>query len=256
MIQAILLLLAQAQTPASATANPASGGAALISKMFALYANAKSMTGKIQMVQQAQNQTVELDTDIAYESPSKLYLKQALNTSGGRQWLVTSDGTDFTYDFPNDARTAANGEEPHRWLEHVNPGGGVQPFDYRGIFRVALRSLGDISIPELLAIGGTAELTTIKNQIVSISIAGTDTVNGQQVHVLIGEWRLDQTSPATGSYKLFITDDGQLKRFVEREIVAVNLPNVQAKPQEVVTTWNVDLKPNGKPDEALLKVVR
>ncbi len=229
-------------------------GAELISKMFAYYAKATSLSGTITMTQKAQSISVTLNTTIAYETPSKLYVKQVLSGSQPRTWMVTSDGTDFTYDYPNDRRFAGSKTEPGRLEEPVNFMGN--PLGYQDIFRAALRSLGDLNIPELLAIGGRANFSVIKGQIATIEYGGTSKIGDATVIVLKGNWRSVPQAQPTAKYELDITPDGQLKRYTQDEIFSMKTKDGTIPPQEILTIWDVDLKVDAKPDEALFKVIK
>lgn len=235
-------------------------GAALVSKMFAFYSKASSMTGTIRMTQTADGQSITLDTDIAYESPSKLYIKQVLHepvapSEGFRPttWLVTSDGNKFSYDYINDVRMHADKPEPSRLWEPVNGVRGVQT--YQDIFLDSIHSLGDVSIPEILAIGGTTGFKTIKDEIATVEVVGPSTVNSTPVTVLKGLWGTSSKLQPTASYEMDITSTGELLRYMQDETVSVQLPGQKMKPQRVITTWDLDLHPDAKPDESLFTVV-
>jgi hypothetical protein len=222
--------------------------------MFAYYASATTMTGAIHMTQQAASSTVTLDTSLAYEGPSKIYLRQALGGANPMVWLVTSDGKSFTYDFPNTTRTAANRAEPGRLLEAVSPTQSIH-LTYRQIFHASVQSLGDVSLPVLLSVAGRDELQAVKDMIGSIQYMGTTKIGTDSVNVIGGGWKAGPRAPVSAQYKLFITDDGQLKRYVETNIVSLKLPTGQMQPQQVLTTWDVDLHVNAQPDETLFKVI-
>lgn len=248
LVAAIAIAL-QGQAP-----NPPSG-AQIVSNMFKHYAGAKSLVGRIHLTQTAQGKSVTLDTEIAYEVPSKLYLSQVLHSSEPRSWLVTSDGVSFTYDYPNDKRFQTSRPEPGRLEEAVTPPGG-QRQNYQQIFRASTFSLGELQIPEFLAIGGTDCLQAIKDQLATIAFSGTTKMDNKEVSILSGDWRYDTKHRASGKYQMFVTADGDLKRFTEQEMVALTQPGQQAAPVTVSSVWDVDLQVNAKPDESVFKVVK
>jgi len=248
------LLASVALSMQTQTQQPPSG-AALISGMFKHYAGAGSLVGKIHMIQTAQNVSVTLDTIIAYEAPSKLYLKQTQNSSEPRTWLITSDGTSFTYDYPNNRRFATSRPEPSRLEEAVTPVGGAKQ-NYQQIFRASTFSLGELAVPEFLAIGGTDCLQAIKDQIVTIQVMGTAKIGDQNVTIIGGDWRFDAHHRVSAKYQMFISDSGELKRYSQQETVAVKFAEQNMQPQQVLTTWDVDLQVNAKPDESLFNVVK
>jgi len=233
--------------------------AALVGKMFSYYANATSMTGKIRMTQQAQNITDTIVTDLAFEAPSKIFVRQVLSSPStsdhsyrANVWMVTSDGKDFTYDFPNEQRLNSNKPEPSRMHEFVNGVNG--PLGFRDIFRAAYRSLGDLSIPELVAIGGTRNFRAVRDEIATIDYVGSANVAGTPVMEVRGMWRPAAESVPTAVYEIYISADGQLKRYRQDEKVSVKMPDAKMGTEDIVTTWDVDLNVNAKPDESLFSV--
>jgi hypothetical protein len=249
-----LILCTLAMTQAQTAPQQGPSGAALISKMFAYYASATTMTGAIHLTQQAQSISVTLDTSLAYKAPSKLYVRQSLGGSDPRVWLITSDGKSFTYDYPNNVRFGSDKREPGRLLEAVSPSSSIHQ-TYEQIFHASVFSLGDVAIPELLSIAGKDELQAIKDMIGTISYMGKDKVADQTVNVVGGAWKAGPRAPVGGQYKMFITEDGQLKRYVQTEIVSLKMSAAQMQPQQVISTWDVDLHVNATPDESLFKVV-
>lgn len=245
------------QAPAQQSGQSSPDGAQLISTMFKHYASASSLTGTIRMTQTLGSHSITLDTEIAYEAPSKYYLKQQLNSATEpKSWLVTSDGTTFSYNYPNTRRWVQGGPSG-RLMEAVQPISGGPAMTYRDIYRATSLSIGDQSVPEDLAIAGQIELQAIKDQIAGITVAGTRKIGEDSVTVLTGNWREYARAPASATYAMYITEAGDLKRYERHETVAVNLPNGQSlSPQQVTTVWDVDLKVNGKPDEAVFQVVK
>jgi hypothetical protein len=264
LILANIVLGQQQPVQAPATAAPKStqqdqgpptSGAALISRMFAYYSSTSTLTGSIKMVQKAQDRQVTLDTDMAYEGPSKLYVKQVLHADkDSRTWMVTSDGKEFTYDYPNEVRLHSSKPEPGRLEEPVLAYGETQTFQQ--IFRAAMRSLGDVSLPELVAIGGKINFDAVKQMIATIEMGGTASVGGETVYIVKGMWRTTDKGQPQAKYEMDITAEGKLKRYVQDEIISIaEKGQPKMTPQEVLTTWDLDLHVNAKPDEALFKIV-
>lgn len=230
-------------------------GAALISNVFKTYSSAKSLYGTIHMTQSMGNVSLTIETALAYEAPSKLYLKQEMHSQHPENWLVTSDGTVFTYDQPNQRR-GEDGRPLPRLMEAVSPSQGVTQ-DFRAIFRAAKLSLGDVDDPIMIAIGGGPELQEVKGELATVSYQGRAKLGDSDVNLITGDWRRDARFPASAKYEMYVTDDGQLKRFVRHQVVSVNLGQGEnVPPSEVVTTWDLDLHVNTTPDEALFTVVK
>jgi outer membrane lipoprotein-sorting protein len=250
----VLLAQGTQQAPATPAAPPPPSGAALVSKMFQLYAGAKSVEGKIRMTQKMSGHEVTVDTDLALEFPSKIYLRQLLNAGQARDWLVTSDGTTFTYNVPNAKRWS--GGLTNRLWENVKVGNIDQT--YRDIYQASSLSLGDKGIPEDIAIAGRPQLENVRYQLATIVYKGKTKLGDVSVNVIAGDWRAYGKAPVSAKYEMYITDDGQLKRYTQDETISVgpsNLPQ-SLPPQEVLTVWDVDLKVGVAPSEDTFKVVR
>jgi hypothetical protein len=246
----------QSWSPSASAQAAAPSASALVSKMFALYAGAHSLQGTIRMTQSVPGTTVTLDTTLAFEAPSKLFIRQMLNSSSNpRQWLVTSDGQLFTYDYPDKERFAAVAPRG-RLLEAVVPSRG-HVLDYREIYRAAALSLGDRSVPLDLAIAGSDELQAIRDQIATVQVTGKQKLGDENLNVVAGDWREYGNAPASGTFQMLITDDGQLRRYSRKEMLAMNLPNgLNVEPKPVTTVWDVRLELNPKIDPVTFSVVK
>lgn len=238
---------------------PQGDAAALVGKMLARYDGAKTLTGTIRFTQTANNVSIVIDTAIQYEKPSKLFIRQERRSSEPRIFLVTSDGQHFSYDLPED-RVAAQGE---RLIEPVKQLG--RDLDIRQIYAAASRSLGDRSAPLDIAIARTEDLRFIRNQWATVDFAPSQPDTG--LRVVTGNWRLNATAPASGQYEMWITEEGELKRYQQSEIIQPETTvldekfrprplGLNAGPIQIVSIWDVNLQVDGKPDNALFKVVR
>jgi hypothetical protein len=239
----LLLSAPQGQQPSAAE---------LVGKTFAHYNSAQSATGKIRMTQTMMNHSVVIDTELQFERPSKLYIKQVQSSkAGSKTWLVTSDGKNFSYDPPAVVITRTT----TRLMEAIEQNG--RTLDYRDVYRAAVDSLGDRSAPLDVVIGRREDLDFFRNQLATVKYAGKERVGDTDVHVVTGDWREYGRAPVSGTYQMLITDAGELKRYARKETLAVNVGGGQSlPPQDVLTIWDVDVKVNGKPDAALFKVIR
>jgi hypothetical protein len=223
-------------------------GGAIVSKMLARYDAAQSLTGSIRLTQGAGKEAGTLDTFIQYEKPSKLYIKQVLNSSG-RTWLITSDGVNFSYNRPENLPTGKTQIE--RLREPVQPRGS-EPLDLKSIYAVAGQCLPDRSAPLDIAIGWKDYLRLFVGQLATAEYAGRTKIGDTEVQVVRGGWREDSTRPVMGRYEIYITDEGDLKRYVVAMPMKLD-PRTDAI--EVVSHWEVKLSVNGKPEAALFKVI-
>lgn len=220
----------------------------LISKMLAKYHEATTITGKIVFTQSAGGKTVRGDTVLQISRPDKLYISQSLPSPQPMRSLVVSDGKRFAYDLP---RQLLRKEDNERLVEPASQNGKV--FDVGKVYAAASQSLLDRSTPLDVAVSRVEDLTYLRNQWATVEPQGTEQIGGKTAHLVGGEWREYGAAPASGKYQMAISADGDLLRFTKKEIVAIpELPNIP--PQEITSTWGVQLQVNGKLDPALFVV--
>lgn len=260
---ALLALVAQDQKPPPRASE-------IVSKMLSHYSGAQSITGTIKLRQGANGQMARgsMDTEIQFERPSKLYIKQVQNTADwgtitvldprGRPreaprtspptWLVTSDGVLFSYDTADDSPG-----NRQRLLEKVMPRPS-EVLDVRGIYTAVARSLGDRSVPLEIAIGRTDDLRHFTRQLVTLEYAGRTKLGEEDVNVVRGQWRdVDMSERVAGKYEIFVTDQGDFRKYAIYQTVQ---PSKGSQPIDVVSVWDIALTVNGKPDPDLFRVVK
>lgn len=248
------------------TDNPAQ----VISKMFAYYYGASSMSGKIKMTQSILNRVAVIDTTFQFEAPAKIYISQIMTAPfGSEKWLVTGDGVGFSYTpprFASDTRAQNRLYEPVQYVpapprnKNEAPQPTPPPLDFRQIYGIVGKSIGDRTLPLDVAFGKNEDLAFLKKQIVTMNHGNPDTAGGVQCSVVTGKWRDIQMVDAAGNivqndngtYTLWITGDGQLKKFQRREMIDIRDQNVRG---EVVSTWEVDIKKGAIIDPKLFTVV-
>jgi hypothetical protein len=235
---------------------------ALIGKMLQYYADAQTLTGSITLTASDGKGQAQLLTQIQFEKPSKLYIRQAKGGTKPAVWLVTSDAKNFSYDYPD----FLPGTQTTRLLESIRqvvpnqfvkgPDGKDQPkyanYDVRQIYATAAASIGDRSVPLDIAIGRSEDLRHDVLTWMTVHANGKVSVNGVEGNSITGKWReygdQDQTR---GEYELVITDDAKLLRYT----IVQNMGTGPTSYVQLRQTWDVDLTVNGKPDPSLFKVV-
>jgi hypothetical protein len=251
-------LILAAALPQGASAGP------LISKMFAYYNDATSMSGKIRFTQAFQNRQSVIDTVFQFENPAKIYINQVLQAPyGSRRWLVTGDGVGFSYDPPavvGDGRAGNRLYEPVQYIpppprKKTDPVIQAPPaMTVRTIYAAVSKSVGDRNLPLDVAFGRKEDLQFIKGQIVGATLGDDQEVSGVKCHFISGSWRDYDGASVNGSFQLWIADDGQLKRFARQENVAFD-NNGQQVSGTVQSLWEVNITKNGGVDPQLFKVV-
>ena len=220
----------------------------LVQKMIEYYNDAATMTGTIVMTTKVGDESLSITTNLQFEKPSRIYVRQQKSLGDKRVWLIVSDGKLFAYDAPG----LAAWEDPKKRLAEPVTYLGVKK-TFRDIYAVGATGLGDRSTPLDIAIGRTEDLKYVRDQWRSVNYRGKSTHLGQEVNVVMGEWRPYGNAEVQGQYRMLITPGGELKEFARSEMV-----KPQGAPQafNVVTTWAVNLKKDDRPDPNLWATVR
>lgn len=217
--------------------------AAVVSKMLATYANAKSLSGTIKFTQSLGNVSVSIETYMQYERPGKLYIRQDRKSiSDPRTWIVSADGKYFSYDSPDEIADTRS-----RLIEAYGEGQ-----DIRDVYNAASRSMGDRDAPIVIAISRQKDLEFLRNQWVSVEMLDPKPVGSEAFTVVAGKWRENGRMPASGLFEMWITPDGELKKYLRRETIAAE----GMAPQVVTSTWDVNLALNGKIDPNLFQLIK
>lgn len=232
----MMLLTPQAEAPS-----------ALVSRMIAYYYDARTVAGSIVLTQRTDKNQIQIVTKLQFEKPNNFYLHQRLNAAyGQRDWLVTSDGNSFTYDPPR-------GVEGTRLMESCWQNGVM--FTHRNIYQAVVDSIGDRSCPLDLIIGRKEDLEFRRLQWATLDRLGETKIGDLDVTVIGGKYRDYGRAPVSGTYEMHIDASGQLRRYVERETVAVKV-NRQDVIQQVESVWDVSIVKDGPVDQSLFKVVK
>ncbi len=218
---------------APAPNDPAASAKALVSRMFARYYAATSARGSFVLTQVATGEsgsaTVTIATEFALEKPARLFVAQTDSRRAGRRYVVTSDGTTFTYDAPG-----LETPPGHRRAEVVGrPEGALEVPD---LYAAARQSLPDVFSPFLgLAVSMRSGRTNsqgrpvAKNwgmagfnaQLATLREVEPATVAGKTCRVVAGDWRAGEGEAVSGRYRLFVTPEGDLVRFRTEQRLAV-----------------------------------
>lgn len=214
----------------------------LVSKMLKLYSDAKTVTGTIVYTARVNSESVQLETVLQLKRPDKLYISQKHKA---KTYLVVADGTNFSYDPPLELPSRPG----DRLTESMTQ--GAAKIDLRAVYAAASHSIVDRNIPLDIAISRLEDLKYMKNQWATLDFAPQQPSGTVKRYVITGNWRAYGDAPISGTYEFWIDESGELKRYVQTEIVQ---PEKSVKPLQVVSTWDVSLTIDGKVDEALFKL--
>lgn len=245
VVAASLLLTGQVQGgQGGGQAQPQVSPRELLSRMFARYAGAKSLVGHITLTASAMNQSGTLSTELQYEYPNKIYIRQKKNVGNGRGWLLVSDGKYFTYDAPS----LPGVDEQKRLLEKTQF--LDKKLGVKEIYATGAANLGDRSTALDILIARNEDLRFITSQWATMQYSGTKDYDGVKVHVIIGSWRQNEVSPANGQFRIYVTDEGDLRQFAKSEKVGLDV----GQTTDVLFVWDVKAEVNGKVDPSLFSV--
>lgn len=222
---------------------------ALVSQVLAYYSGAQSLVGTIRFTQTAQSKAVVIDTHLQFERPSKLYIRQELTAEEKMVWLVVSDGSNFSYNTPDNLPGATN---LPRLVEQVSQNG--QSLDVPKIYKASASSIGDRSAALDIAIGHPEDLKSLTYQWATLESKGRVRLGSEELELVAGRWRPYGTAPASGLFEMYITPAGELRRYVVVENVSPEGANGAVF--EIRSVWDVHIKIGAKPDSALFKVIR
>ncbi len=252
----ITALLAASILPAQVDAG------AILSKMFAYNYDATSLAGTISMSQTIGQKKATITTRVQYELPAKIYIRQDLQASyGNKTWLVTGDGEGFTYDPPTTGLESNSKNRLYEPVQYIPKPSGNKlekpptpppPLDCKGIYSVVVRSIGDRTLPLDIAFARAEDLKFIKNQLATYKYERDELVAGVNCHLISGDWRDYGLAPVSGKFNIWISEDGQLKRFARKEHVSLDQQHVEG---DVITVWEVNLTRNSGVDQSLFKIV-
>lgn len=215
----------------------------VVSKMLAKYSDAKTLVGRIQFVQSADNVGVTTDTVLQFEKPAKLYIFQARRSSQPAQALVTSDGKRISYNAPNELA----GGEGVRLIESLSVAG--RTLDIKTQYAISSRSLLDRSAMLDIVISRTEDLQFVRGQWATLEYGKM--AEGAKGYLIQGDWREYPNAQVSGKFRMLIGEDHELKQYAVYE--TVSLPN-NLGTKQVTSLWTSDIQINGKVDPNLFKV--
>ena len=244
-IGVIVTGLLLAQQPQSA--------ASLISMMFKHYSDAQSMAGTIRLVQSSMGKSLEIDTKMAFQKPSLMYLFQSQADGRREPSSLVSDGIHFAYTAPSNLD-----KRPPKLIESIHQ----RHYDITvpELYVVARLSLIERSLPLDVAIGRPTDLKAISEQLATFGLTGRATINGHEANVIKGELRDNRNGVGNGHFEMDITNDGDLVHFWKSESFQISPSYIEkqhlpmsdfAGGVRVEWSYDVDLAVNTVPDQSL-----
>jgi len=246
MITTAIALLLSLHVPQQDASEPTKLSASqIMSRVFSRYAAAQSAVGSIKMTQSAQNVSINIETELQFDRPSKLYLHQSRNGSRPGQWLVCSDGKEFSYDRPE------GGFGKPRYVELVTQGGVEQKIG--DFYMAAEKSLGEMNAMLDIAISQPSRLRRLMAQWATLTYQGKVALNGVDVQKITGEYRDDPKLAPSGKFEIYVNDAGDFVRYVVNE--RFMFPSRSKEPIDITTVWDSNIKLGAKTEPALYRVI-
>lgn len=228
MIIASLLLLAHQDSLPSASD--------VVSKMISRYHDAQTLKGTTKTTIELGNEKLVVNSVIQIQRPGKMYLRQDV-PSQNASFVVTSDGKEFSYQKPID--TASTDRNPKsRLVEDFMPKMGLGD-----IYRAAAQSLAERSAVLDLLISDIRDLRALRDQWATIELTGKVDLKGTEVYRIVGKWRLNKQSEVSANFGLFVTPEGDLKKYVIDQFPTADVDGTVTRSFEVDIQLGADLDP-------------
>lgn len=240
---AMLAMQQDGQAAAPATAVRPDTAGKLMSLVFDHYARATSLSGHIHLTQAAKGVTLPIDTDIAFDMPSMLLVRQSKGGQNPRRTTILSDGKKFYYDRPE----GIYGRD--RFEENVLQRAGQQ--DVRSMYGTAAQTLVDRSEVIDIAFGRNVDLNEVRAHWLTVKFGAKATVRGIEGNTIEGDYTDEPGQSATGTYSMVVTDAGDILRYTTK--CRYSLPTTPPESVEVTSVWDVDLKVNAKNDPKIYR---
>jgi hypothetical protein len=242
VIAAIIAVLIAGNTAAEPQ-QPSAGK--LVSSMLARYAKAQTLVGTITLTQTIAGSSGQIVTEVQYERPTKLFIRQTKKSGEVQQWIVSSTGKIISYNEPSDLSMKPG----VRLAENQLIEG--KPMPVQDVYMVASLSLGDRSVPLDAAISARARLEAIRGQWASMALQGRKKIGEVEANKIVGKWREGQFAAVSGIYEMYITDEGDLLRYVTIQNLVLE---ANTEPKRLESVWDCSLKVDAKPDQKLFVV--
>ncbi len=227
--------------------------------MFAHYSELQTATGTIKLIVEAKAPTGSasqtINTEIQYERPSKFFLRQIQSGKEQNPWVVSSDGSLFSYPMPSQIIY----NKSKRLVENV----GVNTI--AEIYGASVTSIGDRSAPLGIIVSWNKELRRIVSEWPVYELAGEQEWKGAKVWKIVGKYRQDPLGPVIGDFVLVVDKSGNMLEYKTTQAFATPTdeahsdakhPSYDTKNLTYVTyTWMVDVAANGTVDSSLFKLV-
>ncbi|MBS1721651.1 MAG: hypothetical protein JSS66_01455 [Armatimonadetes bacterium] len=218
----------------------------VISKMIARYHDAKTLSGDCNTTLKVGARQINIAAKFQVERPKKIYLRQIVD-GVAMPYIVTSDGKEFSYNKPI-------GLEDHRGdkLRLTEPVGDKSLGD---IYRDVSESVVERSPILDLVVSDMRDLQLFRDQLTSMKLMGEIDLNGQKVYKIVGRWRLNSKSETNADFGIYITADGDLKRYALSQEAELGDGPVKEK-VTVSRLYDVDIKVNSDLDQKLFAVLK
>ncbi|GAB4128328.1 MAG: hypothetical protein Fur0036_15140 [Fimbriimonadaceae bacterium] len=235
-----LLLLAAAQ-PMAAPQNLTPGQ--LISKMFARYHGAKSLTGNILLTIDDGRGKVRVETSLGFTEGSKMFVRQAKVDGQKASMFCVSDGRIVIYSRPESLLD----QRQVPLSEPVTVGDETKTV--QDLYGIAVGVMIDRSLPQDVVFARKTDMEAIIGQLVNYQFDGKAQVGEREGLVVTGTYRSYAEAPPRGLYRMVISEAGDLIQFVLDE--QVTTPEGVAR---LRWTWDVDVKLGVSPPDSAFRL--
>lgn len=193
-------------TSIAAILAPADTAVELVSKMIKRYSDAQTLSGNIKTTVTIGNQRIIVTSNVQIERPLKMHLFQKVEGQTD-SFLVVSDGKKFSY--PKPMGGPSSDRDPNgRLVEPIFEGTKLGD-----VYRAIAGSVAERSAILDLLVSDTRDLMLLRDQWSTLSDGGKVDLSGTPCRIVKGDWRLNKISETSGEYSMWITEQGELKKY-------------------------------------------
>lgn len=240
--------------PASSSQTSASQAqpdpSSIISAMLLRYYNASSLKATIVHTVAAMGKSQSIQTDLQFERPSLISIKQSRSEPDPQTWIASSDGKLFSYPVPTGV---VLGSDQSKWLvEPVKNNLGNEQ-SIQDLLQAAADSLPDISDPVLIMAGWKDAQKAMIRKWSNLQLQTVVDKNGVKDWAITGIYTSGATGSLKGNFTMIISPDNDLLSMeIKRNFAIPNGTPDQAV--QTVDTWICQTVLNGAVDHSLFKI--
>ncbi len=209
----------------------------VISTMNRYYAGAEKLSADITLVQTLGTKSTTIKSFLQYHRPGKFYLQQKMANPLAEAFAI-SDGTNVGYTPPRNMPTVGSKLVYER----------QRTLTVSDVYTISTPGLVDRSPVLDIMVCKPAHVRYVIEQMATIKLEAPTEAGD---HVVTGNWRSHGESVTVGTYRLVVSQQGELKRYERRERV---VPPGQKDVMSITSVWTATTRKGVVDDPTLFSV--